>query len=273
MTPLSGGFRQLSTVVFATTGRRPPRCFGAGGGNNQRVRPGRCYLSRWWCDWRTSLATRWWVRRWWCGSRGARSVVGRTPPGARGEGPRAGAGREGDTDLVVAVAVPALPEVRPAQFFAVIGTFDTPGCPGPGGRRDVVFIADVGNGGCSPRRAGPHPPPCAHCSTWGTRGPHIPRKCARDGSRSMSAPSSPRTCMSSTSVIPHPDFAADRMATGCWMWCWEHGAAPDTAARAALAVAGRVVYVITASFTPGVVATFHVVDVTHGTRAPPPQYR
>ena len=34
----------------------------------------------------------------------------------------------------------------------------------------------------------------------------------------------------------------------------------------ALAVAGRVVYAITASFTPGLVATFHVVDVTQDTR-------
>ncbi|HEY5864176.1 MAG TPA: hypothetical protein VI542_01275 [Candidatus Tectomicrobia bacterium] len=53
-----------------------------------------------------------------------------------------------DIDLVVAVVAPALPEVRPAQFFAVIGAFDTPGdaldlvVAG-----DVVFIADVSNGG------------------------------------------------------------------------------------------------------------------------------
>ena len=43
---------------------------------------------------------------------------------------------QGDADLVVEVAAPALPQVAPVQFLAIIGEVDTPGCrwiwPWPG---------------------------------------------------------------------------------------------------------------------------------------------
>ena len=151
ITSISGGLRQLSTVLFATTGAQATKVFLVPvAGNNQRVQPGEVLPE--------PLVVR-------LEDQFGNPVVGEAVAARiiRGEGVvveadattnaqgearvrvRAGAS---DTDLVVAVAAPALPEVRPAQFFAVIGAFDTPGdaldlvVAG-----DMVFIADVSNGG------------------------------------------------------------------------------------------------------------------------------
>src|SRR4029450_1039212 len=45
---------------------------------------------------------------------------------------------QSDADLVVEVAAPALPQVAPVRFLAVIGEVDTPGLP-----RDVAVAGDV----------------------------------------------------------------------------------------------------------------------------------
>ena len=75
MTTLSGGFRQLSTVVFATTGAQATKVFLVPvAGNNQRVQPGEVLPVPLVVRLKTSLATRWWARRWRCESRGARGA-------------------------------------------------------------------------------------------------------------------------------------------------------------------------------------------------------
>ena len=49
---------------------------------------------------------------------------------------------QSDADLVVEVAAPALPQVAPVQFLAIIGEVDTPGVPlDLAVAGDVVFVA------------------------------------------------------------------------------------------------------------------------------------
>ncbi len=49
---------------------------------------------------------------------------------------------QSDADLVVEVAAPALPQVAPVQFLAIIGEVDTPGVPlDVAVAGDLVFVA------------------------------------------------------------------------------------------------------------------------------------
>ena len=183
ITSISGGLRQLSTVLFATTGAQATKVFLVPvAGNNQRVQPGEVLPE--------PLVVR-------LEDQFGNPVVGEAVAARiiRGEGVvveadattnaqgearvRVQAGAS-DTDLVVAVAAPALPEVRPAQFFAVIGAFDTPGMPWtwwlPGTWCLSLMSVTVG---CksSTCRTPPAPCACTRCSAWDLGGPHIPRKC------------------------------------------------------------------------------------------------
>ena len=226
MTTLSGGLRQLSTVVFATTAAQATKVFLVPvAGNNQRVQPGEVLPE--------PLVVR-------LEDQFGNPVVGEAVAVqiTRGEGVvvaadattnaqgearvrvRAGAS---DTDLVVAVAAPALPEVRPAQFFAVIGTFDTPGdaldlvVAG-----DVVFIADVSNGGLQVLDVqDPTRPVRLHTLLTLLGVPTFPTSVARHGESALCRHLCARApAVSSTSVIPaRPILQPTAMATACRMWC------------------------------------------------------
>jgi hypothetical protein len=274
MTTLSGGLRHLSTVVFATTGAQATRVFLVPvAGNNQRVQPGEVLpeplvvrLEDQFGNPVVGEAVA--VRI----TRGEGSVVAAdATTNAQGEARVRVQVGASDTDLVVAVAVPALPEVRPAQFFAVIGAFDTPGdavdlvVAG-----DVVFIADVSNGGLQVLDVRDSTRP-VHLHTLlsleNSGFPTFPTGVARHGNRLYVGTFVPEHLYVLDISHPRdPDFGADRNGDGMPDVVLGSIALPaDTGARA-LATAGGVLYAITASFTLGRAATLQVVDVTQDTQ-------
>ena len=136
---LSGGLTQFSTVVFASTGEQATKVFLVRvSGNNQRVQPGETIPE--------PLVVR-------LEDQFGNPVVGEAIVAAiiRGDGSfvesdvvtdangearfsvQAGTAEE---DLIVQVTASDLPDVRPVQFFAIIGEFDTPGLA------DALAVAD-----------------------------------------------------------------------------------------------------------------------------------
>jgi parallel beta-helix repeat protein len=171
-----------------------------------------------------------------------------------------------DTDLIVAIGAPALPEVQPAQFFAVIGAFDTPGdALDLVVADDVVFIADVSNGGLQvvDVQDPTHPVPLHTLLSLGNSGlPTFPTSVARSGDRLYVGTYVPERLYVLDIRNPRdPDFGADRDGNGVPDVVL--GSMPlltDLGARS-LAVVEQVVYALTASFTPDRNAALHVVDV------------
>ena len=275
MTTLSGGLRQLSTVVFATTGAQATKVFLVPvAGNNQRAQPGEVLpeplvvrLEDQFGNPVVGEAVA--VRI----TRGEGSVVAAdATTDAQGEARvRVQAGAS-DSDLVVAVVAPALPEVRPAQFFAVIGAFDTPGdaldlvVAG-----DVVFIADVSNGGLQvvDVQDPTHPRRLHTLLNLGNSGfPTFPASVARHGNRLYVGTFVPENLyVLDISHARAPDFAADRDGNGVPDVVLGSVALPADLGGRALAEVGGVVYGITASFTPASPRPFRWW-MSHRTRSP-----
>jgi hypothetical protein len=141
ITTLSGGLRDFSTVVFATTADDATKVFLLRiAGNNQRAQPGELLPE--------PLVVR-------LEDQFGNPVVGEaiTATITRGQGSfvaadvvtdahgearfvvRAGADEE---DLVVQVTAPEVAGVRPAQFLTIVGELDTPAIP-----RDIAVAGDV----------------------------------------------------------------------------------------------------------------------------------
>jgi parallel beta-helix repeat protein len=274
ITSISGGLTQLSTVLFATTAAQATKVFLVPvAGNNQRVQPGEVLpeplVVRLEDQFGNPVAGEAVAARITRGE--GRVIAADATTDAQGEARvRVQAGASG-TDLVVAVEVPALPEVRPAQFFAVIGAFDTPGdaldlmVAG-----DVVFIADVSNGGLQVLdvQDPTHP---AHLHTLlnlGNSGfPTFPTSVARNGNRLYVGTFVPEHLYVLDISHPRaPDFAADRDGNGVPDVVLGSVALPADLGARAIAFVGRVLYAVTANSTPGGVATLHVVDVAQDTR-------
>ena len=100
---------------------------------------------RWWYAWKISSARPWWARP--SAPRCSRATRSSSPPpatvtDAQGEARFRLAVAQSEADLVVEVAAPALPQVAPVQFLAIIGEVDTPGVPVDlAVAGDVVFVA------------------------------------------------------------------------------------------------------------------------------------
>ena len=272
MTTLSGGLQHLSTVVFATTGAQATKVFLVPvAGNNQRAQPGEVLpeplvvrLEDQFGNPVVGEAVA--VRI----TRGEGTVVAAdATTNAQGEARvRVQAGAS-DTDLVVAVVAPALPEVRPAQFFAVIGTFDTPGdATDLVVAGDVVFIADVSNGGLQVVDVqDPTHPVHLHTLLTLLGIPTFPTSVARDGERLYVGTFVPEHLLVLDIRNPRaPEFAADRDGDGVPDVLLGSVALPAERGARTLAVVGQVLYTITANFTPGRLGTLHVMDVAQDTQ-------
>ena len=105
----------------------------------------RSYPPRWWCAWKISLARPWWARPSaprCCRARRSSSPPTSTTTDAQGEARFRLQAGQSEADLVVEVAAPALPQVAPVRFLAIIGAVDTPGLPlDVAVAGDVVFVA------------------------------------------------------------------------------------------------------------------------------------
>jgi hypothetical protein len=151
ITTLSGGLTSFSTVVFAATAEDATRLFLLPvAGNNQRAEPGEVLPE--------PLVVR-------LEDQFGNPVVGEAIAATitRGDGTfveadvvtdangearfevRVGTEEE---DLVVQVTTSDIPDVRPVQFFAIIGEFDTPGLADALAVADeVIYLADRAAGG------------------------------------------------------------------------------------------------------------------------------
>lgn len=271
ITTLSGGLPSFSTVVFAATAAEATKVFLVPvAGNNQRAQPGDVLpeplvvrLEEQFGNPVVGEAVAVQI------TRGEGVVVeADTTTNAQGEAHvRVQAGAS-DTDLIVAVVAPALPEVRPAQFFAVIGAFDMPGdaldlvVAG-----DVVFIADVSNGGLQVLDVQDPTRPRSLDTLLTLLGiPTFPTSVARHGERLYVGTFVPEHLLVLDIRDPRaPDFAVDRDGDGVPDVVLGNVALPPDLGARTIAIVGQVLYTITASFTPGHVATLHVVDIARDT--------
>jgi len=134
----------------------------------------------------------------------------------------------------------------------------------------VVFIADVSNGGLQVLdvQDPTHPVPLHTLLSLGNSGfPTFPTSVARNGNRLYVGTFIPEHLYVLDISHPRaPDFGADRDGNGVPDVVLGSVALPPDLGARALAVAGRGVYAITASFTPGRFATLHVVDVAQDTQ-------
>ena len=136
---------------------------------------------------------------------------------------------------------------------------------------DVVFIADVSNGGLQVLDVqDPTRPVRLHTllTLLGNAGfPTFPTSVARHGDRLYVGTFVPENLYVLDISHPRaPDLAADRDGNGVPDVVLGSVALPTDLGGRSLAVVGQVVYALTASFTPGRNAALHVVDIAQDTQ-------